>query len=172
MDAAKDVVALRSHLINYHHADENNIFVMGRSYGGFMTLLLITQFPKLWKGAVDIVGISHFTTLLSNTPPWRREQRSYEYGFIGEHDEFMQCIAPLNNSQQIRSPLRIFHSHHDVRVPFSESEQMYEKMKEEDKDVELVAYENEGHQYLYTENQDDMNERILKFFKDLSIQDK
>lgn len=168
MDAAKDVVELRSHLVNNHHANEDNIFVMGRSYGGFMTLLLITQFPKLWKGAVDIVGISHFTTLLSNTPAWRREQRSYEYGFIGEHDEFMQCIAPLNNSQQIRSPLKIFHSHHDVRVPFSESEQMYEKMKEEDKDVELVAYENEGHQYLYTENQDDMNDRILKFFKDLS----
>ncbi|CEA01198.1 Prolyl endopeptidase precursor [Jeotgalicoccus saudimassiliensis] len=166
MDAAKDVVELREHLINHHSADKNNIFIMGRSYGGFMTLLLITQFPKLWKGAVDIVGISHFTTLLSNTPAWRREQRSHEYGFIGEHDEFMQCIAPLNNSQRIRCPLRIFHSHNDVRVPYSESLQMYEKMKEQDKDVELTAYENEGHQYLYTDNQDDMNTKLIAFFND------
>lgn len=168
MDAAKDVVALRQHLIHHHQSDEDNIFIMGRSYGGFMTLLLITQFPKLWKGAVDIVGISHFTTLLSNTPAWRREQRSHEYGFIGEHDEFMQCIAPLNNTQRIRTPLRIFHSHHDVRVPFSESVQMYEKMKEDNKDVELVAYENEGHQYLYTANQDDMNTKLVSFFNELS----
>ena len=166
MDAAKDVVELRQHLINKHQADKDNIFIMGRSYGGFMTLLLITQFPKLWKGAVDIVGISHFTTLLSNTPAWRREQRSYEYGFIGEHDEFMQCIAPLNNTQRIRCPLKIFHSHNDVRVPYSESVQMYERMKEENKDVELTAYENEGHQYLYTENQDDMNTKIIKFFNE------
>lgn len=166
MDAAKDVVELRQHLINKHQADKDNIFIMGRSYGGFMTLLLITQFPKLWKGAVDIVGISHFTTLLSNTPVWRREQRSYEYGFIGEHDEFMQCIAPLNNTQRIRCPLKIFHSHNDVRVPYSESVQMYERMKEEKKDVELTAYENEGHQYLYTENQDDMNTKIIKFFNE------
>ncbi|CAM4350850.1 alpha/beta hydrolase family protein [Jeotgalicoccus halotolerans] len=166
MDAAKDVVELRQHLINKHQADKDNIFIMGRSYGGFMTLLLITQFPKLWKGAVDIVGISHFTTLLSNTPAWRREQRSYEYGFIGEHDEFMQCIAPLNNTQRIRCPLKIFHSHNDVRVPYSESVQMYERMKEEKKDVELTAYENEGHQYLYTENQDDMNTKIIKFFNE------
>ena len=166
IDAAKDVVRLREHLINNHQSDKDNIFIMGRSYGGFMTLLLITQFPKLWKGAVDIVGISHFTTLLSNTPAWRREQRSYEYGFIGEHDEFMQCIAPLNNTQRIRCPLRIFHSHNDVRVPYSESVQMYEKMKEENKDVELTAYENEGHQYLYTDNQDDMNTKIIEFFNE------
>lgn len=169
MDAAKDVVELRQRLIDKHQADEKNIFIMGRSYGGFMTLLLITQFPKLWKGAVDIVGISHFTTLLTNTPAWRREQRSYEYGFIGENDEFMQRIAPLNNSQRIRTPLRIFHSHHDVRVPYSESTQMYEKMKSENKDVELIAYENEGHQYLYTENQDDMNERLIDFFNELKV---
>lgn len=167
MDAGKDVVELRQHLINKHNSDENNIFIMGRSYGGFMTLLLITQFPKLWKGAVDIVGISHFTTLLTNTPAWRRDQRSYEYGFIGENDEFMQCIAPVNNSQRIRCPLKIFHSHHDVRVPFSESTQMYEKMKQEGKDVELVAYENEGHQYLYTANQDDMNKKLINFFNEL-----
>lgn len=166
IDAARDVVRLREHLINNHQSDKDNIFIMGRSYGGFMTLLLITQFPKLWKGAVDIVGISHFTTLLSNTPAWRREQRSYEYGFIGEHDEFMQCIAPLNNTQRIRCPLRIFHSHNDVRVPYSESVQMYEKMKEENKDVELTAYENEGHQYLYTENQDDMNTKVIEFFNE------
>lgn len=167
MDAAKDVVELRQHLINDHNSDDKNIFIMGRSYGGFMTLLLITQFPKLWKAAVDIVGISHFTTLLTNTPAWRREQRSYEYGFIGKHDEFMQCIAPLNNVQRIRCPLRIFHSHHDVRVPYSESTQMYEKMKKEGKDVELVAYENEGHQYLYTENQDDMNKKLIDFFNEM-----
>lgn len=166
MDAAKDVVSLRSHLCAVHDANPENIFIMGRSYGGFMTLLLITQFPKLWRAAVDIVGISHFTTLLSNTPAWRRDNRSYEYGFIGKHDEFMQCIAPLNNAHRVRSPLKIFHSHHDVRVPFSESTQMYEKMKEVHKDVELIVYENEGHQYLYTENQDDMNARIVKFFKE------
>ena len=166
IDAAKDIVELREHLISNHQSDKDNIFIMGRSYGGFMTLLLITQFPKLWKGAVDIVGISHFTTLLSNTPAWRREQRSYEYGFIGQHDEFMQCIAPLNNTQRIRCPLKIFHSHNDVRVPYSESVQIYEKMKQQNKDVELTAYENEGHQYLYTDNQDDMNTKIIEFFND------
>ena len=168
LDAVRDVVYLRNHLIDVHGADEDHIFIMGRSYGGFITLLSITQYPELWKGAVDIVGISHLKTLLKNTSKWRRELRSHEYGFIGEHDKFMKSIAPLENSAAIKAPLRIFHSKHDVRVPCTESEQMFGKMKKQGKDVEFVAYENEGHQFLHTENIDDMNKDIVKFFNELS----
>src|SRR5699024_11491907 len=103
LDAVRDVVYLRNHLIDVHGADEDHIFIMGRSYGGFITLLSITQYPELWKGAVDIVGISHLKTLLKNTSKWRRELRSHEYGFIGEHDKFMKAIAPLENSAAIKS---------------------------------------------------------------------
>ncbi len=168
LDAVRDVVCLRKHLIDVHGADTGRIFIMGRSYGGFITLLSITQYPELWTGAVDIVGISHLKTLLKNTSRWRRELRSHEYGFIGEHDKFMKAIAPLENSARIQVPLRIFHSKHDVRVPYTESEQMYNKMRMQGKNVELVAYENEGHQFLHTENIEDMNEDIIKFFNGLS----
>lgn len=170
LDAVNDVVYLRKHLIDVQGGDPGRIFIMGRSYGGFITLLSISGHPELWKGAVDIVGISHLRTLLKNTSKWRRELRSHEYGFIGEHDEFMKAIAPLENAGAIETPLRIFHSKHDVRVPYTESEQMYRRMKKQGKDVEFVAYENEGHQYLHTENIDDMNEEIINFFNDLSEQ--
>lgn len=168
LDAVRDVVYLREHLIDAQGADDGRTFIMGRSYGGFITLLSVTQYPELWKGAVDIVGISHLKTLLKNTSKWRRALRSHEYGFIGEDDKFMKRIAPLENAAAIQAPLRIFHSKHDVRVPYTESEQMYEKMRQHGKDVEFIAYENEGHQFLHTENVDDMNEEIIKFFNKLS----
>lgn len=167
LDALEDVVYLRQHLIDQKDASEDNFFIMGRSYGGLMTLLAVTHYPDLWKGAIDIVGISHMRTLLENTPAWRRAHRSYEYGFIGEHDEFFEDIAPLNKSEEVKCPLRIFHSTNDVRVPYSESVQMYEKMKADGQDVELTAYENEGHQYLYTENVDDMNDKLIRFVNSL-----
>lgn len=168
LDALEDVVYLRQHLIDKKDASEDNFFIMGRSYGGLMTLLAITHYPDLWKGAIDIVGISHMKSLLLNTPAWRRKHRSYEYGFIGEHDAFFEDIAPLNKAEEIKCPLRIFHSTNDVRVPYSESVQMYEKMKQNNQDVELTAYENEGHQYLYTENIDDMNDKLIEFLNGLS----
>ena len=168
LDALEDIVHLREHLIKRESADRDNIFIMGRSYGGFMTLMAVTQYPDLWKGAVDIVGISHLRTLLQNTSKWRRHLRSYEYGFIGTHDDFFEATAPLENIRRDMPPLRIFHSKYDVRVPFSESDQMYGRMKRKGKDVDFVAYENEGHQYLHTENIDDMNNEIVKFFNGLS----
>lgn len=168
LDALKDVVSLRQHLVDAHSASEERMFIMGRSYGGLMTLLAVTHYPELWRGAIDIVGISHMRTLLENTPAWRRAQRSYEYGFIGENDEFFEDIAPLNKAKNVSLPLRIFHSTNDVRVPYSESVQMYEKMKENGQDVELVAYSNEGHQYLYTDNIDDMNNRLIEFVNSLT----
>lgn len=170
LDAVEDIICLRKHLTDVRGADDERMFIMGRSYGGFMTLLSITQYPALWKGAVDIVGVSHLKTLLKNTSKWRRELRSFEYGFIGVHDKFMNTISPLLNSDKIQVPLRIFHSRHDVRVPYTESEQMYNRMKRQNKDVEFVAYENEGHQFLHTENIDDMNEDIIKFLNNLSEQ--
>lgn len=166
LDAMKDVVALRETLLE-GNADENNIFVMGRSYGGFMTLLLATHHSELFKGAVDIVGISHLRTFLENTPAWRKHLRSAEYGFLGQDDEFMEKIAPLNKSKDVTIPLRIFHSQHDARVPNSESEQMYEKMKANGQNVEFISYPNDGHAYLFNENTDDMHQKIRTFFKEL-----
>lgn len=168
LDALEDVVYLRQHLIDRHAASFDSMFIMGRSYGGFMTLLAITHYPELWSGAVDIVGISHLKTLLEDTPPWRRRQRSFEYGFPGEHDEFFEAIAPYNKSADIAVPLRVFHSTNDVRVPYSESVQLYDKMKADGQDVDLVVYDNEGHQYLNTGNIDDLNDTVIKFFNEMS----
>lgn len=61
-------------------------------------------------------------------------------------------------------PLMVFHSHHDARVPYSESVQMVEAMKENGQYVGFTAYENEGHTYMHQENIDDMNSKILEFF--------
>ncbi len=168
LDALSDIVCLREHLIAEENADPEHVFIMGRSYGGFMTLMAVTHHPELWKGAVDIVGISHLRTLLQNTSKWRRNLRSHEYGFIGTHDDFFEATAPLENIKKNTPPLRIFHSKHDVRVPFSESDQMYGRMKRKGKDVDFIAYANEGHQYMHTENIDDMNNEIIKFFNGLS----
>lgn len=166
LDAMQDIIELKKHLVE-GNADKDNIFVMGRSYGGFMTLLLATHHSEEFKGAVDIVGISHLKTFLNNTPSWRRNLRSKEYGFIGTHDEFMERIAPLNNSENVTIPLRIFHSKHDARVPNSESVQMYEKMKGNGQDVEFTSYPNDGHAYMFNKNTDDMHVKIRTFFKSL-----
>ncbi|MFC3388046.1 prolyl oligopeptidase family serine peptidase [Salinicoccus sesuvii] len=167
LDAMKDVVELRRHLIKTEHADASRVSVMGRSYGGLMTLLLVTHQPSLWRAAVDIVGLSDLGTFFSHTPPWRRRMRAAEYGSMETHGSFLKDISPLSRSRQITAPLMIFHSHHDSRVPYTESKQMAEVMEENGQDVTFTVYDNEGHTFMHRENLEDMHHKIANFLTTL-----
>lgn len=166
MDAVADLASLVEDLVQAKSIDRNRIGIMGRSYGGFMVLAALTHYPELWAAGVDIVGISHFKTFLENTGPWRRKIREYEYGILGEDDDFFEEIAPLNHLDKIQAPLLIFHGKNDTRVPVSEAEQLTKQMLEMGKDVELVVFEDEGHQTEKIGNHISMNSRIVEFFEE------
>ncbi|PIC95472.1 S9 family peptidase [Sporosarcina sp. P26b] len=164
MDAVADLASLVDDLVKTKSIDPDKIGIMGRSYGGFMVLAALTHYPELWAAGVDIVGISHFKTFLENTGPWRRKLREYEYGTLGADDDFFEEIAPLNHLERIEAPLLVFHGKNDTRVPVSEAEQLTATMRELKKDVELVVFEDEGHQTDKLSNHITMNTLIVEFF--------
>lgn len=163
MDSVADLNYLVKDLIENHQADKDHVGIMGRSYGGFMVLAAITHYPKLWAAAVDIVGISHFRTFLENTGPWRRRLREQEYGSLENDVDFFEEIAPLNHTDKIEVPLLIFHGRNDTRVPVSEAEQLTSDLEKQNKDVELIIFDDEGHQTEKLENHILMNTKIVEF---------
>lgn len=165
LDAVTDLAWLVKDIIKNHKANPEKIGIMGRSYGGFMVLASLTQFPNIWSAGVNIVGISHFRTFLENTGPWRRKLRECEYGSLEKDTNFFEKIAPLNHTSKINAPLLIFHGRNDTRVPVSEAEQLYEHMKRQDKISKLIVFEDEGHQTEKIENHIKMNKEIVKFFQ-------
>ncbi|VDH01129.1 Prolyl endopeptidase precursor [Lysinibacillus sphaericus] len=166
MDAVADLASLVEDLAQKKSIDQNRIGIMGRSYGGFMVLAALTHYPEIWAAGVDIVGISHLKTFLENTGPWRRKIREYEYGTLGEDDDFFEDISPLNHLDKIQAPLLVFHGKNDTRVPVSEAEQLTKQMLEMGKEVELVVFEDEGHQTEKIGNHISMNSRIVEFFEE------
>ncbi|MFD2044774.1 S9 family peptidase [Ornithinibacillus salinisoli] len=165
MDAVADLKWLVDDLVENHKVDAKKVGVMGRSYGGFMVLAALTHYPDIWAAGVDIVGISHFKTFLENTGSWRRKIREYEYGSLAEDVDFFEEIAPLNHTDKITAPLLVFHGRNDVRVPVSEAEQITADLKKQRKQVELVVFEDEGHQTEKVENHIAMNTKIVAFLK-------
>lgn len=164
MDSVRDLEWLVKDLIDTHGVDPGNIGIMGRSYGGFMVLAALTHYPDLWAAGVDIVGISHLETMLENTGEWRRRLRECEYGSLDRDREFFVEIAPLNHSHKIKVPLFVFHGRNDTRVPVRESEQMVEKMKADRQEVDLIIFEDEGHQTERLENHLTMHKNTIEFF--------
>jgi len=166
MDAVADLKWLVEDLVTAHGVNSEKVGIMGRSYGGFMVLAAITHYPDLWSAAVDIVGISHFKTFLENTGPWRRRLREKEYGSLEADAEFFEEIAPLNYTSNIKIPLLIFHGRNDTRVPVSEAEQLTQDLQKQGKKVELIIFDNEGHQTEKLENHILMNRKIVEFMEE------
>ncbi|MFD1684574.1 prolyl oligopeptidase family serine peptidase [Halobellus litoreus] len=162
MDSVADVQAAVEWLHDHPAVDPDGIVAMGGSYGGFMVLAAMTEYPELWAAGIDIVGIANFVTFLENTGEWRRELREAEYGSLAEDREFLESISPLNTIEEIRAPLFVLHGENDPRVPVSEAHQLVEAASDHVPVRELV-FEDEGHGLTKLENRITAYEAIVEF---------
>jgi dipeptidyl aminopeptidase/acylaminoacyl peptidase len=163
MDSVKDVRAGVEWLTDHDAVDPDRIVAKGGSYGGFMVLAALAEYPDLWAAGVDVVGIANFVTFLENTGSWRRELREAEYGSLEEDREFLESISPTNRAGNIEAPLFVIHGANDPRVPVGEAEQIVEALRERDVPVELRIYEDEGHGLSKRENQIDAYTDVVAF---------
>ncbi|UPV99433.1 S9 family peptidase [Halorussus gelatinilyticus] len=152
MDSVKDVAAAVEWLRDQPEIDPEKVVAFGGSYGGFMVLAALTEYPDLWAAGVDVVGIANFVTFLENTGDWRREHREAEYGSLEEDREFLESISPTTNAENIRAPLLVLHGANDPRVPVGEAEQIVETVAEQGVPVEKLIFEDEGHGFSKLEN--------------------
>lgn len=163
MDSVADIAALHKYLLGRKEIDASRAALMGGSYGGFMVLAGLAFYPDLWAAGIDVVGISNFVTFLENTSPYRRAHREAEYGSLKKDRKFLESISPFNFIEKIKSPLFIIHGKNDPRVPLSEAEQIYTKLSELKKDVELLVYPDEGHGLAKLKNRLDAYPKMVTF---------
>jgi len=163
MDSVQDIRAGVEWLADHEAVDPDRIACMGGSYGGFMVLACLTEYPDLWAAGVDIVGIANFVTFLENTGEWRRELREAEYGSLAEDREFLESISPLNHAEEIRAPLFVLHGENDPRVPVGEAEQIVAAVKEQGVPVRKKIFEDEGHGFSKLENRIEAYSAIAEF---------
>ena len=145
MDSVADLKAAVEWLTTQGGADPQRIAVMGGSYGGFMTLAAVTEYPELWAAAVDIVGIGNFVTFLERTGAYRRSHRESEYGSLERDRDLLERISPIHKVDRITAPMMVIHGANDPRVPIFEAEQMVASLQARNHPVEYLRFEDEGH---------------------------
>jgi len=165
MDAVADLAAGVEWLAGRDDVDADRIVALGGSYGGFMVLAALTEYPDLWAAGVDVVGIANFVTFLENTGSWRRSLREAEYGSLDEDREFLESISPINNVSAIDVPLMVLHGENDPRVPVGEAEQIAEQAAEH-VPTELLVFDDEGHGFSKLENRIEAYRRIVDFLEE------
>lgn len=165
MDSVTDLKHAVAWLHQRPEIDSRRIGIYGRSYGGYMVLAAITEYPELFASAVDVVGISNWVTFLEKTASWRRAHRESEYGSLANHRQLLEEISPIHKIERVRCPLHVQAGDNDPRVPLNESEQLVQRVQEGGGIVEFVHYADEGHMFSKLHNKIDSFNKMAAFLE-------
>jgi dipeptidyl aminopeptidase/acylaminoacyl peptidase len=171
-DSVKDIGALLEWIAEQPGLDRNRVAVYGQSYGGYMSLAVMTHYADRLVGGVERYGISDFASFLTNTESYRRDNRRAEYG--DERDpkmlEVFKRIAPLANVARITKPMLVMQGVNDPRVPKSESDQVVAGIRGNGVEAWYVVFADEGHGFLKKHNNDLRREVETVFLSKLFAQ--
>ncbi len=138
----EDVIAAVDHVIELGYADPNRLGVMGYSYGGYMTNVVITR-TKRFKAAVSGAGHSLITANYGHDI--YQKWYDWELGPPWENRPLWEKLSPLNRVQNVTTPTIFLGGQKDWNVPILNSELMYQSLKRLGVDTRLVVYPNCHH---------------------------
>jgi dipeptidyl aminopeptidase/acylaminoacyl peptidase len=164
LDSVADLAHGRKWLASHPAIDGERIGIMGQSYGGFMVMSAITEYPDLWRAAVNYYGIADFVTLLAGTGPWRRNHRAAEYGDPERDAALFARISPIYRVDQVEVPVLIAHGGRDPRVPIGESEQYVTALRERQKAVSYLTFDYAGHGFIRPDDRRRIYRAVAEFF--------
>lgn len=139
--------------------------VVGRSYGGYMTLTMASRHPDLWSAAVDMFGPFDLLTFSERIPESWKPYFRIALGDPQEDHEFLEERSPKTYIDQVTCPMLVIQGKNDPRVVERESHDLVDYMRSTGKIVEYLMFENEGHDVLKYENRVRCYLAITEFFK-------
>ncbi|MGD8781928.1 MAG: S9 family peptidase [Ignavibacteria bacterium] len=148
--AGSDIIeGTKAFLKDHPFVDPERVGCMGASYGGFMTMNIITK-TDIFAAAISHAGISALTGYWGEGywGAWYNSVAAAE-SFPWNNKKVYVDYSPIYNADKITTPLLLTHGNTDPNVPLGESWNMYTALKLQGKDVELI--EVEGMQHWITE---------------------
>ena len=161
----QDVVEAAEFIKKSPYVDPKNIVLMGRSYGGYLTLLGVTKYPDEWSAGVPIVPFANWFTAYQNEDA---TLQASDHQFMGDpvtDKQLWTDRSPAFFVDRIKAPLMILAGGHDPRCPKTESEAIAQAIRKRGGKVQLKVYEDEGHVFSKTENILDAYKRVSDFLK-------
>jgi pimeloyl-ACP methyl ester carboxylesterase len=145
--------------------DTGRAAVMGRSYGGYMTLTLAGRHPELWSSACDMFGPYDLLTFANRVPETWKPYIAFMVGDPETEQDFLQERSPRTYIHNLQCPLLVIQGKNDPRVWEQESRELVDELQEMGKDVDYLMFADEGHDVLKYENRVRCYNAINDFFK-------
>jgi dipeptidyl aminopeptidase/acylaminoacyl peptidase len=164
-NGVRDIKATVDYVVQSGVADPKRIGIMGGSYGGYMVMAGLTEYPELFAAGANLFGVVNFQTFFKHTQPWMAAISKVEYGDPDKEADMLRRLSPINRLDRVKAPTIVLHGANDTNVPVVEAEQVVENLKKRNVPVEYVLFPDEGHGWRKTPNRIRSAVAIVKFFE-------
>jgi len=164
-DGIKDIEATFKYVTEAGLADPERIGIMGGSYGGYMVMAGITEYPDRFAAGANLFGIVNFETFFANTEPWMAAISTIEYGDPATEQELLEKLSPIHRIDRIVTPTIVLHGANDTNVPVIEAEQVVENLEAREVPVKYVLFPDEGHGWGKLKNRVTSDVEIVRWFE-------
>lgn len=155
---SKDQVETALYLGSLPYVDKDNIGIWGWSYGGFNTLMSMSEGRKVFKAGVAVA------------PPtdWRFYDTVYTERFMRTPNENPQGYDdnPINRADRLSGELLLCHGLADDNVHPQNLYEYTEALVQADKDFKMNVYTNRNHSIYGGKTRTHLLRQIAEFFKD------
>ncbi|WP_052481013.1 alpha/beta hydrolase family protein [Gilvimarinus agarilyticus] len=151
--------------------DDSRVCIVGGSYGGYAALVGVSMTPGLYRCAVSINGVSDLNEMLDEDRSKAGDDHwviSYFEQSIanGEYTkEDLAAISPVNHAKAVKVPVLLIHGEDDEVVSVDQSDEMYDALKDEGKQVTFLELKNENHYLMQGETRTKALAHVLKFLQ-------
>ena len=164
VNGVKDIRNCVEYLTAHGIADPKRVGITGGSYGGYMTMAGVTEFPDLFAAGANLFGIVNFKTFFEQSEPWMAAISTIEYGDPATQADMLASLSPIHKVGNITAAMMVLHGANDTNVPVVEAEQIVENLRSRHVPVEYILFPDEGHGWRKVPNRIRSAVAITEFF--------
>ena len=144
-DANRDIKAAADFLIAERIGAKGRLGIVGGSYGGYVVMVAVTDYPDTFAAGANLFGMVNFETFFAQSTPWMGAISTGEYGDPKTQLQLLRDLSPIHKLDRVKTPLLVMHGANDTNVPVVEAEQVVAALKKRGVPVEYVLFPDEGH---------------------------
>lgn len=163
-DANKDIKATADFLVNEGIGAKGRLGIMGGSYGGYVVMVAVTDYPDTFAAGANLFGMVNFETFFAQSTPWMGAISTGEYGDPKTQLQLLRDLSPIHKLDRVVTPLLVMHGANDTNVPVVEADQVVGVLKKRGVAVEYVLFPDEGHGWRKQVNRVRSTLELARFF--------
>ena len=144
-------------------AEPSRLYIMGWSYGGYMTSFAVTRTDRFVAASMG-AGLPNLVSMVTTT-----DIQDYLAGHMGgdfwEDYEVYEAHSAIYRIAEVTTPTQVIHGAEDLRVPFTQGQEFYRALDRRGVPTEMVVYPRTPHGPREPKFLMDVSERILAWFR-------